>query len=972
MARSDNDPPGSFEERFPRTLARTTAIILIVIGVMVLVGWAVGSDALIRLRRGYPPQYPNAALALIGAGIALGAVERGRRQLARIGAAVAIAIGGLTFLQYLLGFNLGIDTLLLPAADLEVRYPGRMAAGSALGLLLGGIALLALSVEQHTDAVDIVAGVLGVTVAVVGGLVLAGYLTGVLQELRQGFVAGMSLLGSLSLFLLGTSIVALAWRRDMALSTLPRWSAPAVGVAGVTATLLLWRALVQHDVERLEERLGYEAATARQAVAAQIDALIKDLSRLGRRTGQLPLPDWTADATDALRDVDLYDAVAWIDQRDSLRAVVPWTALARVDGLRRARQSAAIDTVRLHGFATDPVSAELLDDHRVLAVRVAACTTPASCNGELAGFINLNRLFVRTLGDGRRDFCTTVSTGGRIIFARQGADCRSDSRFGIAWLGVGRLAWTLTTSPSTALLSASTSPLPVVLLCLGLVVSGLLATSIRQTRTSWKLAREIERRQVTRALESATDGIWEWNLVSGGMVRGTMWRGLQYTDPEPPPTLEAWAERIHPEDLPHVRGAIEDHLAGRADGLVMEYRIRAADGSWHWLVDRARVVERTALGAPARVLGMYADITDRRAAAEALRASEERFRTMFDSAFQFQALLDLDGNLLEANRTALDFACLELPQVRGRPLWETRWWNGNAERESRLRQACEQARLGEIIQFQEELSGAAGKTATVVFSLKPVRDATGRVIQLIAEGHDVTDQKRAEDALRAVDALSTMGRLAARVAHEINNPLAGIQSSFMLLKDAVPPNHRYHRYVGAIEREIDRIATVTRELYGVYRAEIADRQESSIAVVISDAVALLNQLNRDASITIHTDTSRAPAVLPHPDALVRQVVFNLIQNAVEASPPNGAVAVEAWSDDGTFHLSVRDQGPGVPAAARERIFDDFYSTKTGLATAGMGLGLSIVRRSLRALRGEIEIHDSPGGGAEFRVRLPMT
>ena len=113
-------------------------------------------------------------------------------------------------------------------------------------------------------------------------------------------------------------------------------------------------------------------------------------------------------------------------------------------------------------------------------------------------------------------------------------------------------------------------------------------------------------------------------------------------------------------------------------------------------------------------------------------------------------------------------------------------------------------------------------------------------------------------------------------------------------------------------------------------------------------------------------------MVPHPDALVRQVVFNLIQNGVEASPPNGTVFVTAWARNTTFHLSVRDQGPGVPPELRERIFDDFYSTKTGLSTGGMGLGLAIVRRSLTALRGEIRIVDPPGGGADFQVRLPLT
>ena len=101
------------------------------------------------------------------------------------------------------------------------------------------------------------------------------------------------------------------------------------------------------------------------------------------------------------------------------------------------------------------------------------------------------------------------------------------------------------------------------------------------------------------------------------------------------------------------------------------------------------------------------------------------------------------------------------------------------------------------------------------------------------------------------------------------------------------------------------------------------------------------------------------------------MVFNLIQNGVEASPQNGTVQVTAWSDNGTFHLSVRDHGPGVPVQIREKIFADFYSTKSGLSTGGVGLGLAIVKRSLTALGGEIRILDPPDGGADFRVRLPL-
>src|SRR6185436_11923431 len=204
----------------------------------------------------------------------------------------------------------------------------------------------------------------------------------------------------------------------------------------------------------------------------------------------------------------------------------------------------------------------------------------------------------------------------------------------------------------------------------------------------------------------------------------------------------------------------------------------------------------------------------------------------------------------------------------------------------------------------------------------------------------------AEDAMREMDTLSTMGRVAARVAHEINNPLAGIESAFLLIKDAVPPTHPHYAYVGAIEREIGRIATVTRQLYDTYRPASEGTSEASVPLVISDAVRMLEQVNRKSQVRIEVDTSGAPGVLPVPSALLRQAVYNLVQNAVEASPPGETVTVRAWSDGKVFWLAIRDRGQGVPPEMREKVFEPFVSTKRDLKTAGMGLGLSLVRRSV--------------------------
>jgi hypothetical protein len=283
-----------------------------------------------------------------------------------------------------------------------------------------------------------------------------------------------------------------------------------------------------------------------------------------------------------------------------------------------------------------------------------------------------------------------------------------------------------------------------------------------------------------------------------------------------------------------------------------------------------------------------------------------------------------------------------------------------------------QALRGAAIRRELELESARGEPMILELSISGIHDGSGQVIQLLVDGRDLTVRKRAEDVLREVESLTTMGRMAARVAHEINNPLAGIQNAFLLIKDAVPRDHPHHAYVGAVEREIARIAGVTRQLYETYRPEQNGAHGTSVSGLVSDAVALLEQINRASGVRIEVNLAGLPATVRLPEAILRQSLYNLVQNAVEASPAGGVVEVAATVEAGVFILKVSDRGPGIPAEIRERVFEPFFTTKPATArTGGMGLGLSLVGRSVQALGGQVEIHDRDGGGTVFVVRLPI-
>jgi len=925
------------------------ALLSVAAGMLGAIGAIPGYQALTAPVADWPRLRLLSAISLVTLGLAMVGHLKDHRPVALAGAALSAA--------------LGVAGLFHRAGWLPLPDEG-MALASAIMVTTAGIGLLTAAMGRPRS-VELGLGISGFVLVVLAGTFALARLTGVVDPMADRVVAGASIQAVAGSFVIGAAFLFRVWSPRLLESA--RWLPWAVGLSGTIAVLLVWQALVALEISQVAGLTDQAANAEERAIHRDLRATARALRRAAeqRLTGPTAAPAELALELLA-RDLPGLRAGVWLPV-DSLAPPAPalWIHEPAIDSVWRQYLSQ-------HGGLPDSAAYLPLDPWARAFLVIAPGCLAGRCVGAMAGIMSSSGFFERVTSDSTRGYRFEVTYAGRPV--DQGDPIPAEER---RWLSrilleLGSVRFVLTASPTSSTVTHSRSDLPNLVLFMGLLLSGLSAATIHLGQRARARARDLERGRVAAVLERATDGIWEWDLITEESTRSaTLWRYLGYQPEDMPNEAQAWTGLIHPEDQRRVRAMLDAHLTGRAGSYEAEYRIRSQSGEWHWVVDRARVTERLPDGRPHRLLGITADITERRRNDLAREDSERRFRTCFNSAHQLQALLDLEGRVLEANRSALDFGHAELETVCGRPLWESPLWRGTEEATARLRAALEEARAGHTVHHETELADGAGEPALLDFSVTPILDADGQVTQLLAEGRDITLRRRAEEVLREVEALTTMGRLAARVAHEINNPLAGIQNAFLLIKDAVPASHPHHAYVGAIEREIRRIAGVTRQLYETYRPEQADNGATAITSVVGDAIALLEQVNRDSEVRIVSDLRHAPPVVPYPDAVLRQAIYNLVQNAVEASPKGGVVQVIASVERGAFLLRVLDEGPGIAVELRDRVFEPFFTTKAaGVRTGGMGIGLALVRRSVEALGGRVIIADRPSGGTEFTIQLP--
>lgn len=427
-------------------------------------------------------------------------------------------------------------------------------------------------------------------------------------------------------------------------------------------------------------------------------------------------------------------------------------------------------------------------------------------------------------------------------------------------------------------------------------------------------------------------------------------------------------------DLAALVGTVPDWIVPWRDGLVV---LSGPDGN--------RVEISLAL-VPLPGGGTLIDIDPwpeaRQRAAE--RAKRE-MRAIIENTYEFIGLLSPDGHVLDANRTAMSFIdSNDIESVRGRLFADTPWWTHSSEERALLIDAVRRARQGEFVRFETSHRGRDGQLAYIDFSLKPVTDENGAVIYLVPEGRDITQRKQAESdllaaKLEAESANRAKSNFLAAVSHELRTPLnAVIGFSEALLSGALGPldPERARDYLRLIHAAGHHLGALVEDILDVSRVELGyvDLAEDEVSPeeLVASVRRLLDPHAAEAAIRLTVDL---PAALPRLRAdsrRLRQVLLNLVTNAIKFTPAGGTVTIriDTGSEGVAFH--VEDTGIGIPVEHHVKVWQPFFQSDALRARShhGAGLGLAIVKRFVEALGGRVSLDSTPGKGTCVSVLLP--
>ena len=457
-----------------------------------------------------------------------------------------------------------------------------------------------------------------------------------------------------------------------------------------------------------------------------------------------------------------------------------------------------------------------------------------------------------------------------------------------------------------------------------------------------------------------------------------------------------WRKALHPDDLPRV---LQEQITGEASlkPFVLEARYRRADGEWRWLRSESQP-RWDPNGEHSGFIGVAHDIT---AAKEAeislrrlnetlerrieertaqLRSSEAQMRAILETSHQYQGLLNLDGELLYANKTALAGIRSEGYRLIGRPFWDTPWFAATEGMPQQIREAFAKVLHGKEVRLDMLLHLPVGDRE-FDFVMRPLFDQDSAVSGAVLEAVDITERRQSEEVLRQSQKMEAVGQLTGGVAHDFNNLLTIIRSATDFLRRRDLAEERRRRYVDAISETVERASKLTAQLLAFARRQPLKPEVFDVGTQVENVAQLVGPLV-GGSIQIEVDIRDKDCFTLADIAQFETALLNLAINGRDAMNGEGRLAISVRkvtaipvlraqpARSGDFiAISVEDTGTGIAAKNISAIFEPFFTTKE--VGKGTGLGLSQAFGFAKQSGGDIDVKSMVGHGATFTIYLPQ-
>jgi len=478
-------------------------------------------------------------------------------------------------------------------------------------------------------------------------------------------------------------------------------------------------------------------------------------------------------------------------------------------------------------------------------------------------------------------------------------------------------------------------------------------------------------------VDSTSDMIWSVDSERFGLL--TFNRGLyEYFMKQRGIAIEAG---MRPEDLfpsgDFVQTWHQFYRRALKEGtFTTEYRVSAGTRTLLLSLNR---LERDGVVFGVSVFGE--DITERKKTEEALKESEAKYRSLYESMMDGYVLVDMDGRILKFNesyRAMMGYRQDELLGLMYRDITPEKWHA--AENEIMGQQVIVRG-YSEV--YEKEYRKKDGTVFPVELRTFLLKDETGSNIGLWAIVRDITGRKQIESEARKlredlahVTRVSALGEFTSSLAHEINQPLAAIlsnaQAAKRFLSQDKPDMKEIGEILGDIIRDDNRAAEVIRKIRSLMKKEETRYESLSLNDVIEE---ILYAIRNDTALTGVSIEKEYDPLLPFVwgDRIqLQQVILNLVMNAAEAmreaATDGRRLSVRTSKRDGRFaEVSIRDSGPGIEEKLANRLFEPFYTTKSG----GMGMGLAISKDIVKSHRGDIRAVNNEDRGATVSFTVPF-